>query len=100
MRSRRGQYEVKTPQDASEKSNMFDPQDSLTTRSRRLETVLRSPHTAKTRSRRAKDACVFGALLASHRGVFYKSLSRIMAHYCHVIYACYQNMPQNLFVWC
>ena len=20
-----------------------------------------------------------------------------MAHYCHVIYACYQNMPQNLF---
>ena len=26
---------------------------------------------------------------------FYKSLSRIMAHYCHVIYACYQNMPQN-----
>ena len=22
--------------------------------------------------------------------VFYKSLSRIMAHYCHVIYGCYQ----------
>ncbi|KAK2183422.1 hypothetical protein NP493_312g01006 [Ridgeia piscesae] len=31
---------------------------------------------------------------------FPKSLSRIMAHYCHVIYACYQNMPQNLFASC
>ena len=29
--------------------------------------------------------------------VFYKSLSRIMAHYSHVGYACYQNMPQNVF---
>ena len=35
MRSRRGQDEVKTPQDASEKSNMFNPQDSLATPSRR-----------------------------------------------------------------
>ena len=32
--------------------------------------------------------------------VFYKSLSQIMAHYSHVIYACYQNMPQNLFASC
>ncbi|KAK2192734.1 hypothetical protein NP493_23g00000 [Ridgeia piscesae] len=31
---------------------------------------------------------------------FNKSLSRIMAHYCHVIYACSQNMPQNLFASC
>ena len=29
--------------------------------------------------------------------VFFKSLSRIVAHYSHVIYACYPNMPQNLF---
>ena len=29
--------------------------------------------------------------------VFYISLSRIMAHHSHVIYACYQNMPQKLF---
>ena len=27
---------------------------------------------------------------------FYKSLSRIMAHYSHVIYACYQNMPRQM----
>ncbi len=27
----------------------------------------------------------------------FKSLSRIKALYSHVIYACYQNMPQNLF---
>ena len=32
--------------------------------------------------------------------VLYKSLSRIMAHYSHVIYACYQNMPQHLFASC
>ena len=32
--------------------------------------------------------------------VFYKSLSRIMAHYINVIYACYQTMPQNLFTSC
>ena len=31
---------------------------------------------------------------------FYKSLSRIMAHYCDVIYACYQNIPQNSFASC
>ena len=31
---------------------------------------------------------------------FYKSLSRIMAHYSHGTYACYQNMPQNLFASC
>ena len=31
---------------------------------------------------------------------FYKLLSRIMAHYCHVIYACYPNMPQNVFASC
>ena len=42
-RSRRGQDEVKTPQDASEKSNMFDPQGSLTTRSRRAKDVLKTP---------------------------------------------------------
>ena len=30
----------------------------------------------------------------------YKSLSWIMAHYCHLIYACYQNMPQKLFASC
>ena len=30
--TRRGQDEVKTPQDASEKSNMFEPQDSLKAR--------------------------------------------------------------------
>ena len=29
--------------------------------------------------------------------LFYINHSRIMAHYCHVIYVCYQNMPQNLF---
>ena len=71
FKTRRGRDEVKTmskhlksSQDASEKSNMFDPQNSLTNRSRRakdtlsrcLETVLRSLHTAKTRSRRAKVA--------------------------------------------
>ena len=32
--------------------------------------------------------------------VFCQSLSPIMAHYCHVIYACYQNIPQNLFASC
>ena len=32
--------------------------------------------------------------------VFYKSLSRIMAHYSHVIYVCYQNLPQNMFALC
>ena len=69
MRPRRGQDEVKTPQDASEKSNMFDPQDSLATRSKPLETVLRSPHTAKTRLRRACDASVASASQASLRGV-------------------------------
>ena len=30
----------------------------------------------------------------------FKPLSRIMAHYSHVIYACYQNMPENLFASC
>ena len=30
----------------------------------------------------------------------FKSLSRIMAHYSHVIYACYQNILQNLFASC
>ena len=30
----------------------------------------------------------------------FKLLSRIMAHYSHVIYACYQNMLQNLFSSC
>ena len=32
--------------------------------------------------------------------VLFKSLSRIIAHYSHVIYACYRNMPQNLFASC
>ena len=32
--------------------------------------------------------------------VFYKSLSRIMAHYSHVIYACNQNVPRHLFASC
>ena len=77
MRSRRGQDEVKTTQDASEKSNMFNPQDSLATpsqhldtRSKHLETVLRSPHTAKTRLRRACDACVARASQARLKRVF------------------------------
>ena len=30
--------------------------------------------------------------------LFYKS--KIMAHYCYVIYGCYQNMPQDLFASC
>ena len=61
MLSRRGQEtqdKVKTPQDASEKSNILDPQASLKARSRRSRDVSRSPHTEKTRSKRAKDACV------------------------------------------
>ena len=32
--------------------------------------------------------------------ISYQSLSRIMAHCSQMIYACYQNMPQNLFVSC
>ena len=39
--------------------------DSLKTRSCRLEAVLRSPHTVKTRSRCAKEACIFSASWAS-----------------------------------
>ena len=32
--------------------------------------------------------------------VLYKTLSRIMANYSHVIYACYQNMLRHLFTSC
>ena len=62
-RTRRGQ-------DASKKSNMFDPQDSLKTHSRCVETVLRSPHTMKTHSRCAKDTCIFSTLWAILRSVW------------------------------
>ena len=70
MRSRRRQHEVKTLQDASETSNMFNPQDSLATPSQHLATVLRSPHTAKTRLRRACDASVASASQASLKRIF------------------------------